>query len=100
MKEKNNSKKEKISERKEALVRIPVGIISYIILHFWTILVFILVLFQLAYVIITGKRNKPVATFCNQYIAYLYTVWRYLAFTTDSRPFPFNDFQKPFEKVN
>ncbi len=81
-------------ERKEALIRIPIAIISWIILEVWGVLTAILVIFNFLYVLFVGKRNREVANFVNNYISYMYQVLRYTCFTTNVRPFPFNDFPK------
>jgi hypothetical protein len=89
----------KKSERVEALLRIPLGIICYIIVYVWGALAGLLAVFQFFYVIITGKKNKPVSNFNNQFVTFAYTFGRYIFFTTNERPFPFADFKKPFDKI-
>lgn len=79
-----------MSERKEALMRIVVGIISGIILGLWKILVEVISIFHLIYVIFTNKRNKGIAEFCNIWTTQAYLFIRYMTFTTNSRPFPFS----------
>ena len=52
-----------MSERKEAWMRIPVGIIAGIILGLWKTLVAVLALFHFIYVAIVGKRVKGLSNF-------------------------------------
>ena len=80
-----------MSERKEALMRILVGIISGIIIGIWKIAVDLVSIFHWFYVIFTGKRNKGIAEFCNLWATQVYRFVRYMTFATNSRPFPFSD---------
>lgn len=87
-------------ERLEALIRIPVGIVSWIIVELWGILATILVVLSFIYTIFTGKRHKGMADFVNKFVSYMYSTLRYISFTTNQRPFPFNKLEKPIEKVD
>ena len=80
-----------MSERKEAFMRILVAIISGIIIGLWKLVVDILSIFHWFYVLITGKRSKSIAEFCNVWATQNYRVIRYMTFTTNARPFPFSD---------
>lgn len=80
-----------MSERKEALMRILVGIVSGIIIGIWKLVVDLVSIFHWFYVIFTGKRNKGIAEFCNLWTTQVYRFVRYMTFTTNSRPFPFSD---------
>ena len=88
-----------MGERTEALLRIVIGIISGIILGLWKVIVQVVVVIHWFYVIITGKRNKGLAQFCNMWVTYVYNYVRYMTLTTNKRPFPFNEFGKVLEKV-
>ena len=88
------------TERKEALIRIPIALISWIIMEVWGLLVIVLTIFHWFVVIFTAKRNKAIASFGNQYASYLHNVVRYLTFATDERPFPFNNDMKTVEKLD
>ena len=90
----------KKSERVEAIIRIPVGIIAYIVVHFWGALIGILAIFHFFFALFTNKRNKSIADFSNLYIGHLYATARYITFATNERPFPFNNLNKPLEKVD
>ncbi len=80
-----------MSERKEAWMRIVIGIISGIILGLWKLLVEVLSIFHWFYVLFKGKRSKSLADFSNVWTTQAYRYVRYMTFTTNSRPFPFSD---------
>ena len=88
-----------MSERKEAFIRIIIGIISGIILGVWKILIEVLAIFHWFYVIFTGKRSLSLANFSNIWTTQAYRFIRYMAFTTNSRPFPFSDLGKVLHPV-
>tara|TARA_Y100000294_G_scaffold146002_1_gene141376 strand:- start:609 stop:884 length:276 start_codon:yes stop_codon:yes gene_type:complete len=89
-----------MGERTEALLRIVIGIISGLILGLWKVIVQVVVILHWFYVIITGKRNKGMADFCNRWVTYAYAFLRYMTFSTNKRPFPFDNFGKDIEKVD
>ena len=68
----------KISERKEAWMRIIVGIVSGIILSVWKVLVQILAVVHWFIVIFTGKRKKDLANFCEYWNTEIYKFMRYI----------------------
>jgi hypothetical protein len=76
-------------ERKEALMRIVVCIVSGIILGLWKGLIQILFVVNWFITIFTAKRNKGIAEFCEIWNTQLYTFLRYINFVSNSRPFPF-----------
>ena len=87
-------------ERREAWMRILVGIISGIILNVWKILIVVLAIANWFIVLFSGKRDKGVANFCEYWNSEVYRYIRYLTFETNVRPFPFNNMVKlgKFEK--
>ena len=80
-----------MSERKEAWMRIVIGIISGIILGLWKLLIEVLSIFHWFYVLFTGRRNRNLAEFSNVWTTQAYRFVRYMTFTTNSRPFPFSE---------
>lgn len=88
-----------MSERKEAWMRIIVGIIFGIIIGLWKVLVEAISIFHWIYVIFWGKRSKSIAEFCNLWATQAYRFLRYMTFTTNSRPFPFSDLGKVMDPV-
>ncbi len=89
-----------MGERKEALWRILVLIVSGIILGLWTHLIGFLTLIHWLYAIITGKRSKNLAKFNNYWVTFSYRFYRYIGFSTNERPWPFEDFGKVMEKTD
>jgi sorbitol-specific phosphotransferase system component IIC len=78
-----------MSERKEALMRILIGIVTGIILSVWRALIQILVIFHFIYVLITGERMKELAEFCEIWNTQIYKFLHYMTFNTNERVFPF-----------
>jgi len=88
-----------MSERKEALMRILVGIISGIIWAFWGFLMRVIVIIHFLYVLFANKRNKDLAEFSNSWNTFTYNFMRYMTFTTNKRPFPFTNLGKNKDPV-
>lgn len=91
--------RKKTSERWEALMRIPVAIVSGIIIGLWRMLAQFVALINWFVTIITGRRNADLASFANNYISEYYRFIRYMYFATNERPFPFTSRRKPIERV-
>tara|TARA_Y100000310_G_scaffold318477_1_gene372599 strand:+ start:21 stop:293 length:273 start_codon:yes stop_codon:yes gene_type:complete len=87
-----------MSERIEALMRILVLIVTGIIMGIWKILIQVLSVIHWLIVIITGKRNKDIAQFCEIWTTQLYTFIKYLTFVSNKRPFPFSKLEKNMSK--
>ncbi len=88
------------AEQLEALVRVPVIIIGWILLDLWAIVAAFIALIHWVYALATAKRHKGMADFNNYFVTYMYSFVRYALFATNKRPFPWNDFGKPVEKVD
>ena len=82
------------SERKEALFRIIVGIITGIILELWKVLTQFLILINFVLTLISGKPSKDIANFCEYYSVQLYSFYHYMTFKSNDRPFPFTKMKK------
>jgi len=80
-----------MSERIEALLRIPLAILYGAIVGVWGLIVGIATIFHWFHTIILGRRHRGIAEFVNRYVAYLYTVYRYLWSTTNKRPWPIGE---------
>lgn len=87
-------KKEMTPERKEVWMRIPIFIVSGIILHVWGFFIFIFALVQLIITLIEDKKNKEFLRMCDVYLVQLYTFVKYVTFLSDKRPFPFGNLEK------
>lgn len=85
-------------ERKEALIRIVVGVVSGIILSVWKMLIQVLAVVHWVIAIITGKRNKGIAEFSEIWNTQIYIFLRYMTFVTNQRPFPFTGLTKNLSK--
>ena len=98
-KEKKKSTRKQELERREAWMRIPIFIVSGIILEVWGFFVFIFALVQLILVLVEGKKNKDLLDMCKIYVAQLYAFVKYVTFISDERPFPFGDIRKLEERA-
>jgi hypothetical protein len=91
---------EKYSERKEAFIKIPILIISGIIIGVWGKLTYILAAFHWLFTIFTAKRSKELANFMELWNTEAYKLSRYITGVSKTRPFPFSDMERisKFEK--
>ncbi|HSR63323.1 MAG TPA: DUF4389 domain-containing protein [Gammaproteobacteria bacterium] len=62
------------------------GCIFYV--AFW--IIWLLVIFQFVYKLITGNLNNEVAKVCGNLTDYVLQILRYVTFRSEFRPFPFN----------
>jgi hypothetical protein len=81
-------------EKKEAWMRIVVGIISGLILSIWKTLVIVLAILNWIITVFSGKRDKGLANFCEYWNSETYRFIRYMTFETNERPFPFSEMVK------
>lgn len=95
-----NHSSRKPSERKEAWMRIPVAIVSGIVLGVWKAFVQILGIINFFIVLFKKKRNKQLAEMSEIWTTQFYTFERYMLFTSNFRPFPFNKLQKSMSKFS
>jgi len=86
-------------ETKEAWLRIPIGIISGIIIGFWGELIGLIAVFHFFKVLFTGKRSRSLAQFSNIWVSQAFTYTRYMSFVANNRPFPFHDLAKDVKGV-
>lgn len=85
-------------ERKEALVRIVVLIVTGIILSVWKILIQVLAIINFFVVLFTNKRIKDLADMCEIWNTQMYIFLRYMTFVTNERPMPFRKLTKSMSK--
>ncbi len=57
------------------------------------ILLWTIVLFQVAFALLTGSPNQNILDFGRKLSAYLYHILLFLTYNTDSLPFPFSDWK-------
>lgn len=89
-----------MSERSEALWRILVGFVALLILGVWNYVIQLIWIVHWIIVLFTNKRIKDLSEFNNHYATYSYKINRYIGFSTNVRPWPFEDFAKPMEKCD
>ena len=83
--------KKKKSERIEALMRIPVVIISGMILVLWRSLIYLLVIINFIYILISGRRLKELVEMGEFWNAQWHQFWTYIIFASNDIPFPFGN---------
>ncbi len=88
----------KTDESSEALMRIVVGIVSGIILSLWKMLVIALGVVNFLVALVTSKRNREIADFCEIWNTQMYIFLRYMTFVSNERPFPFKKMDKNISK--
>jgi len=87
-----------MSERTEALMRIPVIIVSGIILGVWKILIHIFIIINLIWTLISDKRIRDLAELSEIWNTQVYIFLRYLTFVSNERPMPFTKLTKNMSK--
>lgn len=88
----------KRSERCEAWMRIPVLIVSGLILSVWRYLIYVFALVNFISSIFSGKRIKDISEMAEVWNSQVYTFFRYINFVTNERPFPFESLKKSISK--
>jgi hypothetical protein len=86
------------SERREALMRIPICIVSGIILYVWVYLIYLFSFVNFIYTIFAGKRLKELSEMSEVWNTQAYYFARYMTFVTNERPFPFERLKKNISK--
>ena len=89
-----------MNERKEALMRIPVLIVTGILLSVWKMLINLFFIINFVLTLVTGKRIAELANMSETWNTQMYTFQRYLFFVTNERPFPFNPLAKEISKFS
>ncbi|MEX2017435.1 MAG: DUF4389 domain-containing protein, partial [Candidatus Pacearchaeota archaeon] len=85
-------------ERKEALMRIIVMIVSGIILGVWQYLISIFMIVNFFYTLFTSRRMKQLADLSEIWNTQYYNFNKYMIFESNIRPFPFTKLQKSMGK--
>jgi len=87
-------------ERKEALMRIVVLVVSGIILWLWKYPVYFLMILHWIIALISAKRHEHIAEFVEHWNSEYYKFFRYLSGVSNEKPFPFAPLKKisKFEK--
>ena len=87
-------------ERKEALMRIPIGIVSAVVLGVWGYFIFILGAINFFYTLFKAKRMKNLAEISEVWNTQHYVFQRYIIFESNRRPFPFTSLEKSMSKFS
>ena len=87
-----------MGERLEILLRIPIAIISGIVLGVWRWFILIIGIVNWIWTLISGKRIKELAELSEIWNTQVYTFMRYMALVTNERPFPFRKLTKSISK--
>ncbi|MDP4038961.1 MAG: DUF4389 domain-containing protein [Candidatus Pacearchaeota archaeon] len=87
-----------MGERKEALMRVVVLIVSGIVLGVWGMLIKIFTGINFIWTLISGKSLKDLAVLSEMWNTQSYVYLRYMTFVTNERPMPFNSLTKNFSK--
>lgn len=98
MTEKKNTKKQEI-ERKEALMRIIVGVVSGIILYFWGYVILVFIIANIFYTLIKRNKSADISGLCEIFNSQVYSFLRYMTFVSNERPFPFGKLEKNISKI-
>jgi len=81
-------------EVEEGWFRIPVFIVTGIILCVFAHLVGVLIIVNFFIVLFTAKRDKGIAEFCEYFNTESYRFYKYMTFMINERPFPFSSMQR------
>lgn len=87
-----------MGERIEILLRIPIAIVSGIILGLWRYFIFIIGLANWIYTLFAGQRIKQLAELSEVWNTQVYVFMRYMTLVTNDRPFPFSNLAKSISK--
>lgn len=85
-------------EKYEAWMRVPVGIVSGIIIYIWGYLIALFALLNFINTIFSGKRLKEMAKMSETWLTQIYYFGRYITFNSNKRPFPFESLKEDFGK--
>ncbi len=89
---KKNSKSKKENKFvSNLLVRVLIVILSGIIFHIWTYIIFAVFVIQLIIFIIKQEANQDLKKFSEIWIKSITNYFRYALFISNERPFPFNN---------
>lgn len=80
-----------VSERTEAIFRLPLGAAYVIIWAIWGILACVVAYLHWWISLLLGRRLNGPAQYANNFLNWAYTFWRYMIFATNARPWPFGE---------
>jgi len=80
-------------------MRIPIGIISGLIIYVWAYLIGLFFIINLIYKIFSGKKIEEFSRMSETWNTQNYSFMRYMTFCTNERPFPFEELKKDLNKI-
>ncbi len=89
-----------MGERTEILLRIPIAIVSGIILGVWRYFIILIGAMNWIYTLFAGKRMKELANLSEIWNTQVYTFFRYMTLVSNDRPFPFRSLTKDISKFS
>ena len=87
-----------MGERKELLIRIPIAIVSGIVLGVWRYFIIVIGIINWIYTLFAGKRMKQLADLSEIWNTQIYVFLRYMTLVTNERPFPFRNLTKSISR--
>ncbi|MCK9568338.1 DUF4389 domain-containing protein [Candidatus Pacearchaeota archaeon] len=80
--------------KRELWMRIPVFILSGMILHVWGFFVLIFSLVQLVLLLVESKKEREFTHISSMFSNQIYIFFKYITFLSNERPFPFSKIKK------
>jgi len=87
------------TERKEAWMRIIVGIVSGIVLYVWFWFIAVLFVINLVCAIFGGKKIKQLAELSEVWNTQVYIYFSYMTFVSNQRPLPFGKLEENLSEI-
>lgn len=91
---KKERKKKKRIKVKNVWMRIPVFIISGVILYVWGFFVLCFCIAQFVIILVEDKKSKELVHLCRLFNIQAYDFMNYITFVSERRPFPFGPLEK------
>lgn len=83
-----------MKSKKSVWMRIPVFIVSGIILKVWLCFILIFALVQFILLLVGKKKEKEFLNISGMFSEQVYCFFRYIAFVSEEKPFPFSELKK------
>jgi len=75
-------------------MRIPVFILSGMILHVWGFFILIFSLVQLVLLLVGDKKEEEFTSISRKFSNQIYFFFKYITFLSEKKPFPFEKIKK------
>lgn len=79
--------------KKEVWMRIPIGIVSGVILKVWSCFVFVFALVQFI-LLLLDKKEKEFSNMFSLFAEQVYCFFKYITFISEEKPFPFSELKR------